>query len=180
MAHKVNVAPLPPFDPASDPSSLGQRWKTWKRRFETFLVAVNVTDDKQKRALLLYQAGQDTQELFDTLTDTGEDYATAIGKLDAYFAPKKNVDFETFQFRQAAQEDGETVDQFVARLRKLAVTCEFSDTDKELKAAIIQHCQSKHLRRYALREDDLTLDKPWKPGKNKLVQRSSLGLNFII
>ena len=47
-AHKVNVAQLPPLDPASDPSSLHQRWKTWKRRFETFLVAVNVTDDKQK------------------------------------------------------------------------------------------------------------------------------------
>ena len=114
IAHKVNVAPLPPFDPASDPNSLGQRWKTWKRRFETFLVAVN---DKQKPALLLYQAGQDTQELFDTLTDTGEDYATAIRKLDAYSTPKKNVDFETFQFRQAAQQDGETVDQFVARHR---------------------------------------------------------------
>ena len=151
--------PLAPFDPVSDPSSLSQRWKAWKRRFETYLVATNVTADKQKRALLLYQAGEETQDLFDTLTDTGTDYATALTKLDAYFTPKKNVDYEIFQFRQAVQKEGETIDQFVTRLRKVAATCEFADLDKELKAAVIQHCQSKQLRRYALREDDLTLDK---------------------
>ena len=68
--------------------------------FETYLVAMNVTDNKQKRALLLYQAWQGTQELFDMFMDTGEIYATALKKLDDYFAPRKNVDFETFQFRQ--------------------------------------------------------------------------------
>ena len=99
------------------------------------------------------------QELFNTFTDTGETYATALKMLDDYFAPKKNVDFETFQFQQAVQQEGETIDQYVAHLRKLVFTCEFSDTDKELEAAVIQHCQSKQLRRYALREDDLTLKK---------------------
>ena len=89
MAARIEVAPLTPFDPYGDSSSLSQRWKSWKRRFETYLIAVNVTDDKQKRALLLYQAGQSTQELFDTLTDTGEDFTTAMAKLDAYFMPKK-------------------------------------------------------------------------------------------
>ena len=92
MAAKIEVHPLQPFDPVTDPTSIGQRWKTWKRRFETYLVAVNVTDDKQKLALLLYQAGQETQEIFETFTDTGDDYKTAIEKLDQYFMPKKNVD----------------------------------------------------------------------------------------
>ena len=98
MATRLDVTPLPPFDPVSDPTSLSQRWKTWKRRFETYLLALNITDNKQKRALLLYQAGQETQEIFDTLTDTGEDYKTAVTKLDEYFLPKKNVDYETFSF----------------------------------------------------------------------------------
>ena len=92
MAFKVEVTPLPMFDPMSDPSSLSQRWKAWKNRFETYISAINainVTDDKQKRALLLYQAGQETQELFDTFTDTGTDYATAVTKLDTYFQPQE-------------------------------------------------------------------------------------------
>ena len=62
MASKVDLQPLQQFDPTSDPTSLSQRWKGWKRRFETYLEALKITDDKQKRALLLYQAGQETQE----------------------------------------------------------------------------------------------------------------------
>ena len=49
------------------------------------------------------------------------------------------------------------MDQFVTRLRKLAVTCEFTELDKELKSTVIQHCTSKPLRRYALREEGLTI-----------------------
>ena len=150
--------PLPSFDPVSEPSSIAQRWKTWKRRFETYIVALNITDDKQKRALLLYQAGQATQEIFDTIPETGYDYNTAMTKLDNYFSPKKNVDYEIFQFRQATWNVGETVDQFATRLRKLAASCEFGDLDKELKSAVIQNCLSKRLRRCALREEALTLD----------------------
>ena len=159
MAARPDVTPLPSFDPVGDPTSLSQRWTTWKKRFETYLIALNITEDKQKRALLLYQAGQETQEIFETLTDTGTDYKTALSKLDAYFLPKKNVDYETFQFRQATQKSDETVDQFVTRLRKLAEHCEFTDLNKELKLAVIQNCTSKRLRRYALREEDMTLDK---------------------
>ncbi|CAB4027153.1 Hypothetical predicted protein [Paramuricea clavata] len=121
-------------------------------------VAVNVKDNAQKRALLLYQAGEATQEIFDTLSETGEDndYKTAIEKLDEYFSPKKNVDYEIFQFRQAKQNADERTDQFATRLRKLAAHCEFHDVDHEIKSAIIQNCRSKHLRRYALRQDKVT------------------------
>ncbi len=158
-AGKIDVSPLTPFDPISEPTSLSHRWKVWKRRFETYLVAVNVKDNAQKRALLLYQAGEATQEIFDTLPETGEDddYKTAIEKLDEYFSPKKNVDYEIFQFRQAKQNSDETTDQFATRLRKLASHCEFHDVDHEIKSAVIQNCRSKHLRRYALRQDKLTL-----------------------
>ena len=96
----------------------------------------HITNDKQKRALLLYQAGEATQEIFETLPETGDDCATAQAKLDEYFSPKKNVDYQVFQFRQAVQQPGETVDQFVTRLRKLAATCEFGDVAKEIKSAV--------------------------------------------
>ena len=44
-------------------------------------------------------------------------------------------------------------------LCKLAERCEFTDLNRELKLAVIQSCTSKGLRRYALREEDMTLDK---------------------
>ena len=56
-----------------------------------------------------------SQEIFEMLL--GEDYVTAQVKLDEYFSPKNNVDY---QFHQAVQQLGETVDQFITRIRKLA------------------------------------------------------------
>jgi len=98
MAGKLNLAPLPPFDPLSEPSSLSQRWKSWIERFETYIATMKITDNKQMRALLLYQAGEAAQEIFDTLQNTGDDYKTAKQRLEDYFAPRKNVDFQVFQF----------------------------------------------------------------------------------
>ena len=112
MATRVDLPPLTPFDPLIDQTSLGQRWPSWMKQFETYLVATNITDDKQKRAMLLYQVGTETQEIFETFQDTGDDYATAKAKLNEYFLPKKNVDFEIFQFRQVIQQAGKTVEQY--------------------------------------------------------------------
>ena len=144
---RIELVPLVPFNPLSDPSSLSQCWKTWKLRFETYLVALNVMDKKQKQALLLYQAGQATQDIFDTLAATGdaEDYDTAVAALDMYFSLQKHVDYEIFEFCDAKQQPLETIDQFATCLSKLAAMCEFNDVDKEVKSAIIQHCVSKHL-----------------------------------
>ena len=47
-----------------------------------------------EQALLLYQVDQETQEIFETLTEAGDDYATASEKLDQCFPPKKNIDYE--------------------------------------------------------------------------------------
>ena len=63
MTHYGNVGKdrgtsLIPFDPISEPTSLSQRWKAWKRRFEIYLIVVNVQNNAQKRALLLYQVGK--------------------------------------------------------------------------------------------------------------------------
>ena len=93
---------------------------------------MKITDNKQKCALLLYQAGKATQEIFDTLQNTGDDYQTAKQRLKEYFAPRKNIDCQIFQFHQATQLPDETIDQFIIRLCKLAATCEFHDVSKPL------------------------------------------------
>jgi hypothetical protein len=76
----THLAPPPAFDAESNKSSLAQRWKDWRERFDMYLLAANITDAKQKRALLLY------------VTDTGANYKTAVEKLDSYFQPQKNQD----------------------------------------------------------------------------------------
>lgn len=46
MAAKIEAYLLQPFDPVTDPTLIGQCWKTWESRFKMYLVAVNVTDNK--------------------------------------------------------------------------------------------------------------------------------------
>lgn len=105
VSGRLDLMPLMPFDPLSDPTSLGQRWKAWKRRFEIYVDALRITEDKQKRAVLLYQVGQETQEIFDTIPDTGNDFTTAMSKLDNHFSPK-TMKFSDFvpQLRNRANQ----------------------------------------------------------------------------
>jgi hypothetical protein len=70
-------------------------------------------------------------------------------KLDAHFEPKVNLTFETYNFRQLSQEEDESIDKFVTRLREVANRCDFHSIDREIKDQIVQKC----LRRKALRED---------------------------
>ncbi|XP_064639559.1 uncharacterized protein K02A2.6-like [Lineus longissimus] len=143
------------FDPHTDPTAIGPRWERWLARFERLFVGIGLTDPTRKRALLLHYAGPDVDEIFDTLTETGDDddYNTAKAKLTAHFLPKKNVAFEVYNFRQCTQAKDETLDAYHTRLRKLAKTCDFANVDREICAQIITGTNSHQLRRKALRED---------------------------
>lgn len=178
MAARLEVHPLLPFDPVGNPTLIGQRWKAWTKRFEMYTVALDIKDDKQKRALLLYQTGQETQEIFDTLNETGDDYKTAKEKLDSYFSPKKNVDFETFKFCQATQKPDKMIDQFITRLRELTLHCEFHNVDKELKATLIQNCSSKWLCTFALRKEDITLEIIAKADALEASEKQATGMEY--
>ena len=145
-----------PFDIHAD-GAIAQRWRKWIKHLENLFVAAAI-GDKRQRALLLYYAGEEVSEIFDTLPDMGGDFETAKTKLKEYFDPKKNVEFEIYTFRRAKQSLGETMNSYHSRLRQLAATCEFNDVDKEVKSQIIQSCTSQRLRRKALRDSTMTLE----------------------
>lgn len=64
-----------PFDIHAD-SAIAQRWRKWIKRLENLFIAAAITDKKRQRALLLYYAGEEVCEIFETLAETGEDFAT--------------------------------------------------------------------------------------------------------
>ncbi|XP_062610353.1 uncharacterized protein K02A2.6-like [Saccostrea cucullata] len=149
------MSALPNFPPFSvHENATDIRWKKWKLRLDNLILAMGIKNDKaRQRALLLHYAGEEVNEIFETLPNTGDDYDTAVARLTEYFAPKKNTEFEVYKFRQAKQEPGETIDTFHTKLRQLSLTCEFNNNDKEVKSQIIQGCSSTRLRRRALRDD---------------------------
>ena len=155
------------FDCTGNPTSVGPRWRRWKRSFEFFIEAKVITKDTQKRVLLLHCAGQDVHDIFLTLSDPvpapdGEtQYAKAVRLLDAHFLPQVNIPFERHQFRQAKQEESETADQFVTRLFQLNENCDFGTSKEEqIRDQLIDKCRSHDLHKKLLAvSGKLTLQK---------------------
>ena len=121
-----------------------------------FIEAKGITKDAQKQALLLHCAGQDVQDIFVTLSDTGPapdgetQYAKSMRLLDAHFLPQVNIPFERHQFRQAKQ-GSETADQFVTRLFQLSENCDFGTSKEEqIRDQLIDKCRSHDLRKKLL------------------------------
>ena len=110
----------------------------------------------------MHLAGHEVQDVFETLTETGDDYDTALAKLDAYFKPEKNIPFERHTFRQATQNPSETMDAldaYVTRLKRLVQTCDYETlADEMIRDQVLEKCYSTRLRRRLLCEQTLTLD----------------------
>ena len=66
-----------------------------------------------------------------------------------------NETYARFCFRSIAQEESESVDAFVTRLRTQASRCGFpqDDLDKQIRDQIVFGCRSKKIRRKALAEN---------------------------
>ncbi|BES89755.1 unnamed protein product [Nesidiocoris tenuis] len=58
--------------------------------------------------------------------------AEIISALDGCFKPKVNVIYERFVFGTAFQEENETIDAYVSRLRTLASTCGYKELEGEM------------------------------------------------
>ena len=99
---------------------------------------------------MLDYAGEHVHDDFLTLTvlpaaggndPPGNDiYHRSIDALNTHYAPQVQREYEVFSFRTAKQEEGESLDQFVTRLRKLELTPETRDatTDPAKVESIIQ------------------------------------------
>ena len=88
---------FPPFDTNADPSSLGISWKKWVQRLENLFVALGVKDIARQKALLLHYGGLGLSDIYFTLkAEEDKTYEQVKAKLNAYFEPKVNITFETY------------------------------------------------------------------------------------
>ena len=85
--------------------------------------------------------------MYETLTDPGlteefeedtvTDFEKTVRTLNVYFATKLNVPYERHVLRSMAQQERETVSQFIARLRKQAWNCNFVNLDVDIRDQVI-------------------------------------------
>ena len=89
----------------------------------------------------------------------------SVEALNELYTLKVQVEYERFNFREATQLHDESLDQFVTQLKKYAATCDFTDTNAEIKSQVIQKCKSLKLRTKAMADIMSTLDQLVNIGK---------------
>ena len=159
MAAQLSIPGILPFNPHGEPSQVGQKWSKWKTSFSYFLTACGVRDDLRKKALLLHLIGPQTQEIFETLgVEEDATYDQSIQVLDNHFVVQRNVSFERTVFHAARQNNGESIEQYVTRLRTLAQYCDYGNrTDENIRDQVVSTFRSSNLRKILLSTPDLTL-----------------------
>ncbi len=98
---------FPDFD-VTDISNAGPRWKKHTTRFKNLCVAMDLKAEavERKKALFLHYVGPAVYDIYDTLKAEGDKYKEVRQKLDDYFIPKCNADFERHVFRKTLQLEG--------------------------------------------------------------------------
>ena len=133
---------------------------SWVRRFENYVVAKNIQNEKIMKAMLLHYAGRGC---FWTEWHGGvienDNFAETKRKPTEYFRPQCNEEYDVFKFRQAEQMAAEYLDQYNTRLHQLAKHCNFHEKDREVKSQIIQRCAMSKLRDKGLSEPTITLQR---------------------
>lgn len=104
-------------------------WTKWIRRFERFRIASGLIskDEKEQVNMLVYTMGEKADDIFVSFKlseKAASEYKAVIDKFTAHFVPKINVIFERSKFNTRVQEVGETVEEFITALHKLAETCD--------------------------------------------------------
>ena len=129
----------------------------------------------KKRALLLHCAGSEVQDIFETLSDTGTTYADALTKSNDYFTPKKDVTWERLNFRRTIPLHGESVENYVIRLKQSAKFCEFgTDLDNQIRDQVLDKWSDLNVKRKWYSEKGLTLDKLLEIARSYQFRESTL------
>ena len=78
---------FPPFKIREDEISAGTRWKKWITKYENLVIAMDITTDQRKKALLIHYDGDEVYDLFETSEESRESYETLNAEIINYFMP---------------------------------------------------------------------------------------------
>ena len=161
MAAPMNLPSFPEFE-LHPRETAPTRFEKYVKRVNNLFAAMNITKAAQKKAMLLHYMGEETCDVFETLTVPGPPegsdlYETTVKALADHFEPQKCVDHHVYVFQKETQKAGENITEFYTRLQLLAQKCEFANPELEIKPQIIQGTSSVRLRRKGI-EQSLSLE----------------------
>ena len=153
---------IPGPKPMEMKGNQAENWKFFKTSWNNYMIAAGL-DEKPPNVQLatLYTfMGKEACQLAEHLPIAEpDDPNSVLEALTQHFEPKRNTIFERYIFNSATQEEGEHLEQFLARLRKLAATCDYGNlSDQLIRDRLVIGIQDNSVRKRLLREKNLTLD----------------------
>ena len=92
--------------------------------------------------MLLHMTGPETREVFGTLIPENNTYDKALDAVTSHLSVKKNVRLERNVVHQTIQKEGESVEQFATRLRKITASCEYGEqTEDQIREQVTVTCR---------------------------------------
>ena len=158
----IHVSPPPGLNKSGN---LVEEWEIFKTMYRNYAVIAQLDQQSKQyqQATFLHTIGIKGIQLyngihFDDAEDT-HDVALIIQKLDTIIIGKINVIYERYIFNNRSQGE-ESIDAYVADLRKLAKTCQFCEclSSELIRDLIVIGVKEASTRKVLLQKRDLTLD----------------------
>ena len=158
MANTQFVREMPPFDMEN-----GEDFTEYSERFEQFLLANKINEAEMKRAVFLSTIGGPSYKLLRGLL--GEEVKTTaftdiVKALKDHLQPAPNVIAERYRFNKRDRKHGESVNAYIAELRKYSEHCAFGGSLNEyLRDRFVCGLNSQPIQQKLLAVNDLDLTK---------------------
>ncbi|XP_044764494.1 uncharacterized protein K02A2.6-like [Coccinella septempunctata] len=140
-----------------------KKFDRWLMRLESAFQVFQVPDDK-KAAYLLHYMGPDAYDvLCDKISPQNPNdtpYEDLIREMKNHYNPEPLEIAENFRFLQRKQNDGESVQEYLTALQRLATTCKFGDyLKKALRNQFVFGLRTQNIQSRLLEMKDLTIER---------------------
>lgn len=106
-----------------------ESWNLWKERLDIHFCEINCTEENVKKSILLKSIGAVAYKVLHSLCSPASPVSKKLSEiceiLDTQYKPPTIVFSERKKFHVATKKDGESVAEWYARVKTLALNCKF-------------------------------------------------------
>ncbi|UYV72089.1 hypothetical protein LAZ67_9001784, partial [Cordylochernes scorpioides] len=140
-------------------------WESWLESFEWYEIATQLSSKapEVQVAIFMTAMGREAQNIFKSFNLNNADknnLSIVKDKFNDYFSPKLNTTIERFKFNQMKQNEDESFNDFLTRIKLQIANCKYAVmSDELLKDRIVVGIINNEIRERLLSEADLDLEK---------------------
>ena len=138
-------------------------WELLEEKLGCLFIAKNITENKVKVAILVTKLSSEPhaflKQLIAPVKIKDSKYEDLMKVLSRHLQPKPSKVMERCIFHTTKQESHESIKDFITRLKKLAIHCNFTELDNAIRDQLVCGVSDRDIRIKLFEEIALTLKK---------------------